>query len=181
MAKNFFSNEEPLTPSPATSEAFKSDFYHKLKKWGLIPLILLFCIIAIVFFFFKVLNKNKSYTTISENNSQATTNKTAAIATNNYIELQPIIANLLYTNSKQSYLKLTLTIQLSSDKDIILVEEKTPVVIDTLQTFASGLRASDLTGTGNIILLKEELIKRINKVVYPVVISDVLVKEMIIN
>lgn len=179
MAKNFFNDEEPLIPSPATSEFQSSNLYNKLKKWGLIPLVLLFCILAIVFFFFKVLNKNKAYIPNAENNNQSTAK--APAPSNNYIELNPIIVNLLDANSKQSYLKLTLTLQLSTDKDIGTVEGKIPVIIDTLQTFGSELRAHDLSGTGNIILLKEELLKRINKIVYPVVISDVLFKEMIIN
>jgi hypothetical protein len=56
-----------------------------------------------------------------------------------------------------------------------------PAVKDSLVTFLRSLRSTDFNSSGSTIYLKEELTKRINKIVAPVVIKEVLFQEITVN
>ena len=82
---------------------------------------------------------------------------------------------------KATYLKLTVVLRVSSDDEAKIVQGKLPMIVDSFQTFLAGLRPIDFNGTGVTLLLKEELTKRVNKLTAPVVVEDVLFKEVIVN
>jgi len=177
MVKNFFDDQdEPLRPMAASS--LNNLQGKNTRKIILISIILVACVLACAYFFFNVLISPKSY-----NKSRSETNKQelAEITPNVYLELDPIIVNLLPSNSKQSYLKLAIILQLNSEAETKFVKTKFPIILDGTQSFLRELREADFNGTGSTLRLKEELIKRINKIADPVVIKDVLFKEMVVN
>ena len=185
MAKSFFdAQDEPLTPTatatPGAALTDKAQSDKKIKKIALIVIPLLICAVAGAYFFFKIVRKPKTY---SDNSRDATAIADSAEAiTNSYVALEPMIVNLAASEKgKPVYLRLTLTLRVSSEAETKLVQAKTPMIIDNFQAFLTGLRPADLSGTGGILLLKEELTKRINKIVAPMIIKDVLFKEMMIN
>jgi flagellar FliL protein len=178
-------DDEPLTPTPTGTPALtgagvsKID-RQKLKKIAIIALPLLVCAIAGVFFFFKVIKSPKAYKDGEAHDGSNTVNAEQAIG-NSYLELKEMIVNLAPSGSKPHFLKLSLILQLSSDQDTKLIESKMPIILDNYFLFIKELRAIDFSSTGNTLQFKEELLKRANKVLTPVVIKDVLIKEMIVN
>ncbi len=181
MVKSFFDDEdEPLTPKLAPLySASKIRANNKIKKTILIILTVVICAIAVTYFFFKVVRTSKSYK--GQNTTQSVTSSSKEEIKNSYLNLDPIIVNLLSSSGKQNYAKLTLTLQLSSDQEIKKIEAKLPIIIDTIENFLRELRVEDFNGSGNTFLLKEEFLKRINRITYPLVIDDVLFKEVVVN
>lgn len=180
MAKSFFDDEEPLTPQLAHSlSSSRIGTKNKVKKTVLIVLTLVVCTVAVTYFFFKIIKTPKSYK--GQDIAQSSTPNPNEVIVNSYLNLEPIIVNLLSSNNKQNYAKLTLTLQLSSDQEIQKVEAKLPIIIDAIQGFLRELRAEDFNGSGNTLLLKEELLKRVNRTTYPLVVNDILFREIVIN
>jgi len=139
--------------------------------------------IAAAYFFFKIVKNPKTYKDNKEyvrdvHNSDDIGGLTSD---NNYVVIEPMVVNLLTSGQKPVYLRLSLMLKLATESDVKIVQTKLPVIVDELQVFLTGLRPADLSGTGGSLLLKEELTKRINKITSPILMKDVLLKEILIN
>ncbi len=98
-----------------------------------------------------------------------------------YVNLKDIMVSLSDNSGKKSYLKLSLSIHLSEDYEVKQVEAKLPIIKDTIQVFLKDLRVSDFNYPGVTLKIKEELTKRVNKVVSPLEIKDVLLQDILVN
>lgn len=98
-----------------------------------------------------------------------------------FYDLPEMIVNLVSNSKKPAYLKIHLSLELDENEDLVTLEKLLPRVIDHFQVFLRELRVDDLNGSAGIYRIKEELLRRVSIAVYPVVIRDVLFKEMLIQ
>jgi flagellar basal body-associated protein FliL len=185
---NFFDDDEPLTPRAVEEvSTFSSNVISKVKtRMGLAIIIaIIISILAGAYFIVNVINSPKQYDKV-----QTTHKATKNISTepvidketdDTFVHLDPMIIPLLVTNGKPNYLKLTLSLALNSANDEKRVVAKLPIIADNIQTFTMSLRAGDFSSTGNILYVKEELIKRVNAIIAPLTVKDVLFKDLVID
>lgn len=81
----------------------------------------------------------------------------------------------------QHYLKMRVTLQIANPEIAKTLDAQMPRVLDSFQTFLRELRPEDLQGSDGMLRLKEELLRRINLVLDPTIVSDVLFKEIIVQ
>ena len=98
-----------------------------------------------------------------------------------FIDLDEMIVNLNTTERRQSLLKLKVSLEVAEQKDVAVVQELTPRVVDNFQTYLRELRLDDLRGSAGMYRLREELLTRINIAVEPAKVKAVLFKEMIVQ
>lgn len=98
-----------------------------------------------------------------------------------FLELGHMTVNLQTTGRRTSWLRITVTLELISEADLPAVEMQMPRIIDDLQVYLRELRAEDLRGASGLFRLREELLRRVNNLIQPVRIKDVLFKEMIVQ
>lgn len=98
-----------------------------------------------------------------------------------FFEMPEIIVSLSGNSSNIRYLKLVISVELTSEQDQQVVEKLLPKITDEYQTYLRQLRLEDLRGSVGTYRLKEALLLRINQVVQPVEVKDVLLKEMLIQ
>lgn len=98
-----------------------------------------------------------------------------------FLDLDEIITNLSNADGKPDYLKLKLVLMLDNARDLETVKAQAPLINDALNIFLRELRIADITGSGGALMIKAEMLKRINKVLYPIVVKDLLFKEFLIN
>jgi flagellar FliL protein len=96
-------------------------------------------------------------------------------------DLPEITTNLAPGAGKKTWIKLSVTVQMESSKDQATLDKKLPIVKDGIIVFLREVRAADLSSSGGSMMLKSELIKRINKILYPVQVKDVLLRELILD
>lgn len=183
MAKdnNKFNDDEPLTPTEV-GESEKDGSFDKKKKIKKVLLIIFPIIITIIgslYFFFFIIKAPK-YT--DEKGLYPIKGKEQVILeSNTYLDIDPITVGLAPSGSKKEYLKLNLTLRVSTEKESAAILEKMPIIKDTLITFLRTLRATDFNSSSSAIYLKEEISKRINKITAPIVIKEVLFQEVTVN
>jgi len=97
-----------------------------------------------------------------------------------YFDLPEMVVNL-EAGSKQSFLKIQLSLELDATQDTTALTRVLPRVIDQFQVFLRELRADDLQGSAGIYRVKEELLRRVSVAAHPIEIRDVLFKEMLIQ
>lgn len=82
---------------------------------------------------------------------------------------------------KSSFLKMKVSIELSSQEDVKTLEAYMPRVRDNFITYLRELRASDLSGSAGLYRLREELILRINQAIAPAKVNNILFKEIVVQ
>jgi flagellar basal body-associated protein FliL len=55
------------------------------------------------------------------------------------------------------------------------------MIKDSIIVFLREIRSSDLASSGGSMMLKTELLKRINKIMYPIILKDILFREILLD
>jgi len=98
-----------------------------------------------------------------------------------FYDLPEMLVNLNTPGRKRNFLKIRVSLELSSEIDINRVETVLPRIVDNFQVYLRELRLEDLQGAAGMYRLREELLSRVNAAVRPAQVKDVLFKEMIVQ
>ena len=98
-----------------------------------------------------------------------------------YFEIPEMLVNLNSTGRKTGYLKISISLELGSEEDVVLLEGVMPRVVDGFQVYLRELRVEDLQGSAGLQRLREELLLRVASAAKPAQIKDVLFREMLIQ
>ena len=98
-----------------------------------------------------------------------------------FFDLPEMLVNLNSTGRRPSFLKMRVSLELTSDLDVTRVRDLSPRIIDNFQVYLRELRVEDLKGSAGIYRLREELLARVNTAVRPTKVKDVLFKDMLVQ
>lgn len=98
-----------------------------------------------------------------------------------FYDLPPVAVNLLgdSDNDEAHYLKLKLAFELAKPEDAEAVAAMLPRLQDDYQAFLRQMRLEDLRGSAALARLKDALLLRANQVLEPVVVKNVLFREVL--
>lgn len=122
---------------------------------------------------------------VAEESADAATDKTAEAVVEEpdayFLEVPEILVNLASSGTASRYLKLKVNLEVSSEEDLAKLERVMPRVIDDFQVYLRQLRAEDLGASSGVYRLKEALLLRASQAAYPVRVTDVLFKEILVQ
>jgi len=98
-----------------------------------------------------------------------------------FYELPALTVNLNTAGRKARFIKIQVSLELANEADKPKVEAVIARVMDNFNVYLRELRIEDLSGSAGIYRLREELLTRIRGAVAPVVVKDILFKEMLIQ
>lgn len=98
-----------------------------------------------------------------------------------FYDMEEMVVNLASSTNQRRYLKLRVSFRLASAQDNQAVVDNSRAIQDSFSVFLKELRAEDLSSSGATIRLKEELMKRVNKIIYPSEVRDLLFKEILVD
>lgn len=94
-------------------------------------------------------------------------------------DLPAMTVNL--NSDQDEFLKLSVSLELSDESMVELIEPRMARVVDAFQVYLRELRRSDLEGSAGIYRLKEELRRRVNLAIYPAEVSGILFREILVQ
>ena len=161
----------------------------KKKKGGKLKWIIIAVVVAIaiavpaILYLTGFFNKGAETATGEEGGRTATStvNEDGVAEQTVYYDLEEFIVNLNVGSKRPSFLKMTVSLELPGESQIPHIEEKMPRIRDTFEVYLRELRQEDLQGSAGLYRLREELLLRINKIVYPSKVNDVLFKEILVQ
>lgn len=112
---------------------------------------------------------------------EAATEKPAAPIETSFFALPDMVVSLNTGERKTTFLKMRVSLELTNPADQAKIERVMPRVIDYCQVYLRELRLDDLRGSAGTLRLREELLRRINVAVAPVVVANVLLTELFIQ
>jgi len=98
-----------------------------------------------------------------------------------YYDIPDIIVNLNDTGSKQRFLKLSISLEIPKKEDEPKLVAVMPRITDHFQTYLRELRIDDLRGSAGVYRLRQELLDRVRIAADPVVVRDVLFREILVQ
>ncbi len=98
-----------------------------------------------------------------------------------FLTLPDMIVNIQSADGRPTFLKLTLTLEMSDPHLASTLQAESPRVNDMLQTFLRELRPEDLAGSAGSYQLRQEILRRVNLVAAPEEVDAVLIEEMLIQ
>ena len=96
-------------------------------------------------------------------------------------ELEPLTVNLNASGKKSVFLNIKVTLEFAEEPDEEIFNAKTPRLIDALQVYLRELRIEDLKGSAGMHRLRAEMLRRVNDVLEPMEVKDVLFNEMLVQ
>jgi len=98
-----------------------------------------------------------------------------------FFDLPQMLVNLNTGGKRNNYLKIAISLELTSQEDSVELQNLLPRVVDNFQVYLRELRVEDLRGSAGVQRLREELLMRVNNAVHPIEVRDVLFKEMLVQ
>ena len=107
--------------------------------------------------------------------------KERPVSIGQYYDVPQIQANLLPEGRKAIYIVINIVLEMDKEADRPKLDRIMPIVMDAFATYLSQVSANYLKGSIGVYRLKEELLTRAVTVCYPIVINNVLIKEMLVK
>lgn len=98
-----------------------------------------------------------------------------------YFQLGDMLVNLSGEGKHPNFLKVKITLELTDEKDLPLMEAIKPRIIDNFQVYLRELRIEDLRGSAGMYRLHEEMLMRVTEAAQPIRVRDVLFQEMLVQ
>lgn len=111
----------------------------------------------------------------------AESSEKAPVGPSVFYDLPELLVNLNSGGKRPNYLKLRVSLELTDAQSVHHIERVLPRIVDSFQVYLRELRIDDLRGSAGLYRLREELLLRVNAAAEPVVIRDVLFKEMLVQ
>jgi flagellar FliL protein len=96
-------------------------------------------------------------------------------------DLDEMIVNLNTEGKTVSFMKLKITLELEGKDNIDTVNKMMPRIKDVFQVYLRELRPIDVQGSVGLYRLREELLLRVNKVIFPAKVKDILFREVLVQ
>jgi flagellar FliL protein len=98
-----------------------------------------------------------------------------------YYSMPEFLVNLNSSGKQVSFLKMTIALELEGEDDTKVVEANLPRILDAFNSYLRELRAADVSGSAGLYRLREELLIRMNKLLAPTKVNDILFKEILVQ
>lgn len=148
----------------------------KSKKKLIIILLAVIIVIAVAAGFFAFKKMKDEQKKAEEEKAHAET-KAGPI----FHDLDEIIVNLNTEGKNVSFMKLKITFELDDKAALEVIQKMQPRINDVFQVYMRELRPIDMQGSVGIYRLREELLIRVNKVIYPAKVKDLLFREVLVQ
>lgn len=113
--------------------------------------------------------------------TEAVADKSSAPKETTFYTLPDVVVSLNTGERKTTFLKMRVSLELTNPGDQAKIERVLPRIIDFCQIYLRELRLDDLRGSAGTVRLREEILRRINAAVAPVVVTNVLFTELFIQ
>lgn len=141
-----------------------------------IALIIIGIVLTIYFMF-----SNKSSQEINPKEHLTINQTSSLIGKIFYFDLQDMLINLVSTNKKGNYLKISISVEFSDPHSLDKLKALKPRLTDQYQVFLRSLRVEELRGSSGLERIREELLRRTNLIMAPEKVTNILFREIVVQ
>jgi flagellar FliL protein len=98
-----------------------------------------------------------------------------------YFKLEDMTVNLVSSGKKSRFFKLTLTIAVTQEADVSIIETLAPRITDNVTQYLRELKPKEMAGSSNFYRLHENVLLRVRAAVAPVIVTDILITSALVQ
>jgi len=98
-----------------------------------------------------------------------------------YYKFEDMTVNLVSGGKKSRFFKLNLTVAVTQEADISVMESLSPRVLDNVTQYLRELRPEELAGTANFHRMQENVLLRVRTAVAPILVTDALITMALVQ
>ena len=98
-----------------------------------------------------------------------------------FYELPEFLVNLSNVQTRPTFLKLRVSLELASEREAPKVEARMPLIVDSLHLYLRELRVEEIKGSEGMHRLQKELLTRVTALTTPARVEAVLFREIIVQ
>jgi flagellar basal body-associated protein FliL len=98
-----------------------------------------------------------------------------------YYKFEDLNVNLISNKRKRRFLRLSLTVALTKEEDILVMETLSLRVTGNVMQYLRGLRPKELAGSANFNRVQDNILLRVRAAVAPVIVTDALITLAIVK
>lgn len=98
-----------------------------------------------------------------------------------FYAMPEMLVNLTRQGKKASFLRMVVKLELTNGEEVKTLDALKPRIIDQFQAYLRELRVEDVEGSSGLQRLREELLKRVNQVVAPIKVHDILFETLLVQ
>ena len=98
-----------------------------------------------------------------------------------YHKFEELNVNLVSSIRKPKFLRLNLTVAVTQEADILVIEKLSPRVIGNVIQYLRGLKPKELEGSANFHRMHDNVLLRVRAAVAPVVVTDALITMALVK
>lgn len=98
-----------------------------------------------------------------------------------FVTLPDLLVNLNVTGNRLRFLKFAAALEVIDQEAADQVTKLTPRITDNIHAYLRAIEVEELGGPDAVYRVKRDLLARVNQVVRPLRVRDVLIKEMLIQ
>ena len=161
-------NDRPVVPS---------------KKKILLLLLPIFIVVgAVIALYFSGVADLLSVANPEESDAAVSSDEKQELPTAIFFDVPEMLVNLsVKAGQKPIYFKIKVALEMATVEDVDYAEKMLPRIVDSLQFYLREMRLEEIQGSVGTYRLKEEIQNRLNRILAPVKVLDVLFKEILIQ
>lgn len=98
-----------------------------------------------------------------------------------FVTLPDLLVNLNVTGNRLRFLKFSASLEVADAEEAEQVTRLVPRIADNIHAYLRAVQVGELGGPDAVYRVKRDLLARVNQVVRPLQVRDVLVGEMLIQ
>jgi flagellar basal body-associated protein FliL len=125
----------------------------------------------------------KEYSTIHKSffNSNKNKSKISAHSTDAFLSLKPFIVNLNSNDTTPHFISLSIDLQLKDKNHIPIINSKMFIIRDVIEAYLRKFSYKDLQGDAGIDRLRQGIISKIDEIIDPYHVKDLLFQNLLVQ
>ena len=147
------------------------------KKLILILLLVTLVLISLIFgglFMFGILDPFLA-------TEESETETTSAVEGRFFYKIEDMTVNLVSSGKKSRFMKLSLTVAVTQEADVSVIETLVPRITDNVTQYLRELKPEELAGSSNFYRMHESVLLRVRAAVAPIIVTDILITSALVQ
>lgn len=98
-----------------------------------------------------------------------------------FLPLPEMVVNLKSSKSRGNILKAVFVLEIETVPEKEKIDHLKPLIVDQFQSYLRELEANDIQGAAGIERIRQELFNRVNTIITPLKVRQILVKDFLIQ
>jgi len=98
-----------------------------------------------------------------------------------FYKIEDMTVNMVSSGKKSRFMKLSLTVAVTQEADVSVIEALVPRITDNVTQYLRELKPEEMAGSSNFHRMHESVLLRVRAAVAPIIVTDILITSALVQ